>query len=501
MAVFATPADMASATATRAIRDGRLRRVARGVVTDELDGTIEEVVERHLLELVGRLVPQAVITDRSAHAGGRPVTAGDGLQILYVAHPDRSRDLALPGHLVSVRPGPGPVDGDQPYMHDGLYVASQARTLVDNARESHARGDRPARTLSRAELEGKVDLLAGRYTAERFAGLRRQVEMAASLLGEPGLGEIVGELMSAAQGTRPHAQVAGPLLARRDGVPVDRDRLALFDRLVDHLRDRAPDPQVLTDAGAPRRAVLPFFDAYFSNFIEGIEFEVSEAAEIVFEGKIPEARPDDAHDVLGTYRLVSDPAETATLPDSGEHLLTLLRSRHTAIMERRPDKNPGRFKQVTNRVGQRVFVAPEEVIGTLQAGWERLATLDDAFARAVAAMFVVSEVHPFDDGNGRVARVMMNAELAAAGQARIVIPTVYRNNYLSALRGMSVNGHADGLVATLAFAQRWTSQVDWSTVESARADLEATNALLDSTDAEAESLRLQLPTRVISRWS
>ena len=33
-------------------------------------------------------------------------------------------------------------------------------------------------------------------------------------------------------------------------------------------------------------------------------------------------------------------------------------------------------------------------------------------------MFLVSEAHPFADGNGRTARIMMNAELIAAGQER-----------------------------------------------------------------------------------
>jgi fido (protein-threonine AMPylation protein) len=36
-------------------------------------------------------------------------------------------------------------------------------------------------------------------------------------------------------------------------------------------------------------------------------------------------------------------------------------------------------------------------------------------------MFFVSEVHPFLDGNGRLARVVMNAELAAARQMRVLI--------------------------------------------------------------------------------
>jgi Fic family protein len=42
--------------------------------------------------------------------------------------------------------------------------------------------------------------------------------------------------------------------------------------------------------------------------------------------------------------------------------------------------------------------------------------LIDPFQRAVYVMFVVAEVHPFLDGNGRVARIAMNAELTAGGQ-------------------------------------------------------------------------------------
>lgn len=380
-------------------------------------------------------------------------------------------------------------------MYDGVFIASRARALVDNARESHPRGRRPGRTLSREELERWIDALASRSTDERFARLRAEVEQVAEELDEPELGALVSELQGAAQGTRQNAKLSSSARrARRDGSPVDVRRLELFDRLIEALRDRAPSPMPTSPLGEGRRVTLPFFEAYFSNFIEGTEFEVSEAAEIVFEGRVPEARPEDAHDILGTYRLVSDEAEIATVPSDPDHLLRLLRYRHATIMQARSEKRPGQFKTVTNRVGQRVFVSPREVVGTLQAGWERLRALDDPFARAVAAMFVVTEVHPFEDGNGRVARVMMTAELAAAGQVRIVIPTVFRNNYLAGLRGVSVNGHADALIATLAFAQRWTSQVDWSSVGTATADLEATNALLDSTDAEAEGLRLRLAT-------
>lgn len=51
-------------------------------------------------------------------------------------------------------------------------------------------------------------------------------------------------------------------------------------------------------------------------------------------------------------------------------------------------------------------------------------------------MLLLTEVHPFDDGNGRVARILANAELST-GQVRIVIPSSYRNDYLAGLNGVS----------------------------------------------------------------
>lgn len=50
---------------------------------------------------------------------------------------------------------------------------------------------------------------------------------------------------------------------------------------------------------------------------------------------------------------------------------------------------------------------------------------------------MVSEIHPFLDGNGRIARVMMNAELVKENQSKIIIPTVYRDDYIGALRKLT----------------------------------------------------------------
>lgn len=95
-------------------------------------------------------------------------------------------------------------------------------------------------------------------------------------------------------------------------------------------------------------------------------------------------------------------------------------------------------------------------------------------------MFLVSELHPFDDGNGRTARVMMNAELVAGGQARVIIPTVFRVDYLGALGPLSRSDDASVLIKALRYAHNYTSQIPWFTTDTAERLLAATNAFNES---------------------
>lgn len=57
-------------------------------------------------------------------------------------------------------------------------------------------------------------------------------------------------------------------------------------------------------------------------------------------------------------------------------------------------------------------------------------------------------------------------------------------------------GQGQQLLAALAFAQRWTAQVDWSTYENADRDLTRTHAYKESYVAEGEGVRLTLPSAV-----
>lgn len=188
---------------------------------------------------------------------------------------------------------------------------------------------------------------------------------------------------------------------------------------------------------------------------------------------------------MGTWKIVSSAAEMSLLPGTFEQLVSLLERRHATEMEGRPGKGPGLFKTEPNRAGSTLFVAPELVRGTLGLGFDIYRGLDSPLHRAIFMMFLIAEVHPFADGNGRVARIMMNAELVAAGECRILIPSVYRNNYLSALRALSHNRLPRSLIRTLDFAQRYTHSIDFSTLDGARRLLERTNAFLDANEADA----------------
>jgi hypothetical protein len=162
-------------------------------------------------------------------------------------------------------------------------------------------------------------------------------------------------------------------------------------------------------------------------------------------------------------------------------------------MEGRPEASPGEFKDRANQFGSITFVAPDDVRGTLTEGFRIYQHLTEPLHRAVFMMFLVSEVHPFADGNGRVGRVMMNAELAAEQQVRALIPIVYRSNYLAALRALSANAWPEPIIKTLAFAQRYVAAILWQDLKTALAVLTRTNAFVRPEEGDEKGIRLRIP--------
>jgi hypothetical protein len=475
---------------SRQAKRGVAFRAAPGVYVVGATLSPEHAVRHHRTRIISVFWPGAVLCDRTALSGGAPV---DGW--VFIAHPDprRKADLVLPGVTVSPRTGPGPLPGDMA-MPDGLYLSGPARKLVENVSTSgRPPTGRPSRRAGTAAVEDEIDSLARRDGPGSIKNVLSQLDLIAASL-PPDAVKTVRDRLVAVLGTSTGARPASERLAARlSGEPYDEHRLAMCRSLAELLGKTAPEPRPLLGANQ-RWEWESFFEAYFSNFIEGTEFGVEEARRIAIDGEIPPERPADAHDVAATYRIVSDPATRDLTPSSGDELLELLRKHHRALMAARPEKHPGEFKQRPNFVGGYEFVAPDLVVGTLRRGFDAFAGITDPFLRAVALMFLVAECHPFDDGNGRVARILANGALSAAGQVRIVIPTVYRNNYLASLAGVSNgNGRGETLVSVLQFAQKWTGAIDWSSFETADGALRRLDAYVDPGLAEASGIRLRLP--------
>jgi hypothetical protein len=484
--------DVASvATLSRGVRDGRIRRLARGLYTADLRADPVELVARNRWAIVARLVPDALIADRSAAEGGMPAAG-----VLTVVSTQRKERVELPGLVIAPRTGPGPLADDLGWA-EGLRITSEARTLVDNLAVSRGRGGQLARTLSRSDLEDWIVRTSQRRPDGWLLSLRARALEVCDELGVPERRRQVEDLIGVAVGTREARAGAGRLLAARAaGHEYDPDRVARFDELASFLTALPDDldvPDRLPALADEPATSLPFFEAYFSNFIEGTEFSIDEAEAIVASGEIPEERPEDAHDVLGTFEAVRDPQLRAAVPTTSDELFALLERRHRLVMGGRPEQRPGQFKEKPNQAGSYVFVAPTLVEGTLIEGFRRLADLAPGFPRAAFELFLISEVHPYDDGNGRVARAAMCAQLSAAGLARLVIPIVFRNEYLTALRALSREGRTALYVRTLAHAWRWTAGMPWQDRAAVDGYLVATNALTDSTDAERSGVRLELP--------
>lgn len=469
----------ASTTISRMVKAGTARKIGPRLYTRNTQDPPEAVIARNLWPVVALLAPGAVVSHRTAFENR---AAPDGSVFLSGTYP---RQIALPGVTLRQTVGSGPVAGDMPYM-GSLYLASRPRAFLENLLPSRTR-DLVSRTVGREGVEERLAETLRVGGEEALNRLRDEARAVAPLLGLEEQFRTLDGLIGGLLRSRPSALKSPTARAYAAGEPYDPVRLPLFDALFAALRSGVwPDrPNAAGETPAFQNTAFQFaafFDAYFSNYIEGTEFQVEQAIRIVFGGEIPPARPADAHDVLGTYRLVGSQDEMRRRPADFGDFLALLKGRHAVLMEGRPEKGPGRFKEVNNQAGATLFVAPDLVVGTLRQGFGMYQALDDPFARALFVMFLVAEVHPFADGNGRVARVMMNAELLAGGQTRIFVPSVYRNEYVGALKRLTNYQDPSAFLRVMSYAQELVSQIDFRDLEAARRTLVVCGAFGDPSD-------------------
>jgi hypothetical protein len=316
------------------------------------------------------------------------------------------RVVDLPGLQVVLVKGHGNVQGDQPLSGRNIFFPSQARMLMENLTQSRGA---IRKAMGRVAVEERLISIYESRGPDALNRIREEARTIAVTLEFEKEFSVLHDLIESILGTKsaPLATAAGQALAA--GTPFDARRLALFETLAATLRAmplmQKPSPTTTGSA----RINFAFLESYFSNFIEGTEFDVSEARRIILEGKIIDQRPKDSHDILGVFRQAIDPGWSNQSMAPGEAVLFQLRQRHLDLMKERPEAAPGDFKDRENIAGNTTFVSPRNVRGTLIEGSKLLPSVQPGMARALLAMFIVSEVHPFIDGNGRLARLVMNA--------------------------------------------------------------------------------------------
>jgi hypothetical protein len=464
---------------SRSVKTGKLRKLASKLYTDDLTSSPEDIVRRHRLEIAAHFYPGALISHRSALEGN--VSPGGKLHLTLpnAVAPVRK----LPGLEIRIWRGPAPqADDARTPLGDGheLFTSSQVRAVLENLQIARAHGSDEPKTLSTADLERWLDRHLRIFGIGWLDKLRQQAEGLSAGFGWDREQQELNQLVAAIKGeTSSHRLTTDFMRFRARGKPYDPERMTLFGTL--HARLAAerflelPRPQLNE---LENRA---FWEAYFSNFIEGTKFTVEEARVIVYDREAAKAlekkRPDDAHDILETYRLIIDPKISGEVPKDETHLLELLKRRHARMMASRLNIEPGVFKNTPNQFGSRMFVAPDLVAETLVHGWPARRDLSSPTARALYVLFLIAEVHPFNDGNGRISRLGMNAELEVAGQARLIIPTSLRSDYLTVLEALTVNSNPEPFVSFARKLIELNSLMPFGSFEQSLAYFKKTGAL------------------------
>jgi Fic family protein len=183
---------------------------------------------------------------------------------------------------------------------------------------------------------------------------------------------------------------------------------------------------------------------YTSNAIEGNALTETETKIVLEEGiTIGGKRLIDHLEALGHSE-----AYDLLLKHCKEKIITedLIKMLHHLFYYRIDEKNAGIYRSVKIYLtgSKYTFPPPQELPELIHDLVEELNSLRAKvhpveFAALVHKKFVF--IHPFVDGNGRVARLLMNLVLLQEGYTITIIPPIVRPDYFKALEKAHTNDH------------------------------------------------------------
>ncbi len=176
---------------------------------------------------------------------------------------------------------------------------------------------------------------------------------------------------------------------------------------------------------------------YTSNAIEGNTLTAAETTLVIEQGITIGGKPlkdhleaIDHYEAIGYVRALARQRTPLTETD--------LRRLHHLVVQRSQPEIAGRYadqgRYVLTDAGRHSFPSPAEVPALMGDFARWLAATPDTPETAFAAHRQVVDIHPFNDGNGRTARLLMNLLLIRGGYPPIAVRPQDRPAYLGALQ-------------------------------------------------------------------
>ncbi|WP_321538546.1 cell filamentation protein Fic [Flavobacterium piscinae] len=373
--IFATSDSKLNRKVSKLEEEGKIKKIAPRIYTSNFNEPESVIIRRNIFTILGKLYPGAVVSHRSA-LEFKPTAKKPTICYLHLY-----KKIELPGITIRFLEGKPAIEGDNPFTGE-LFVSQQERAFLENLQTSRQIGP-TSKTITLPEMEAKLEQIVQVKGEEGLNQFRDKARDIAEKLEMQQEFEKLNKLVSALLTSKPSKILTSPFaLARALGNPYDKHRVEVFEKLFIELQQQPYKDHKDRNLESNAFRNIAFFEAYFSNYIEGTIFEIEEAKSIIqTETPIPN-RDEDSHDILGTYKLVSNQKEMSTTPSNPEELLNILLYRHQILLATRTSKKPGQFKDKNNRAGETNFVDNALVRGTLIKGFDYYQALKEPFAKA-----------------------------------------------------------------------------------------------------------------------
>lgn len=176
---------------------------------------------------------------------------------------------------------------------------------------------------------------------------------------------------------------------------------------------------------------------YTSNAIEGNTLTRQETAMVVEKGLTVEGKSLEEHSEAINHAEALEVIKQLAGKKRSEITERDILEIHKLILKKIDDPNAGRYRTVSVRIAGATVVMPNPAkVPELMkefASWLDKKNPDHPVKIAADAHFKLVSIHPFVDGNGRAARLLMNLILMQAGYPPAIIRKEDRRAYINAI--------------------------------------------------------------------